>query len=76
MKMRSSRAKTELTPLTDFLIDKLTKDSAVLDLVRGQSANDNIDDVFQQDIDLDQEIDTLLDDPKAELLISKDQRQK
>ena len=70
MKMQSSRAKTELTPLPDFLTDKLSKHSSILGLARRQSADEDVYDIFQQNNNLDFEIDNLLQDPDIDLVLN------
>jgi hypothetical protein len=76
MKIQSNRATTELTPLTEFLIDKLTKYSPILDLIRNQSVDENVYDIFQQDINLDLEINALLQDSKVDIILNPEKEQK
>jgi hypothetical protein len=70
MKMQSSRAKTELTPLPDFLADKLSKHSSTLGLVQRQGADEDVYDIFNQNSNLDLEIDNLLQDPDIDLVLN------
>ncbi|MGB3945916.1 MAG: ABC-three component system middle component 1 [Candidatus Saccharimonadales bacterium] len=70
MKMQSSRAKTELISLPDFLADKISKHSSILGLVQGQSTDEDMYDIFQQNNNLDLEIDNLLQDPDIDLALN------